>query len=93
MQDDAKATQPDPKTAEAYRKAARDLHEIEGECEIDEGAAIGISDDGGAYVQAWVWVSDEEAGICSTPGCGNLLDDGEGYDGECGSCADKESDL
>jgi hypothetical protein len=39
-------------------------------------------------VQAWVWVGNSEAGLCN---CGNTLDDGEGYDGMCGSCADRES--
>jgi dsDNA-binding SOS-regulon protein len=28
--------------------------------------------------------------ICSTPGCGNSTADGEGWDGKCGSCADKD---
>ncbi len=46
-----------------YREAAKSLHEVEGEVEIDSDAIVSISDDPGAYVQAWVWVSDEEAGI------------------------------
>lgn len=27
--------------------------------------------------------------ICDTEGCGNRLDDGEGWDGRCGDCADR----
>lgn len=27
--------------------------------DIDEGAPVSISDDNGAYVQAWLWVEDE----------------------------------
>lgn len=50
-------------TAEAYREAAKREHQHEGECEIDAGAIVSQSDDEGAYVAAWVWVNDEEAGI------------------------------
>ena len=45
----------------AYRRAARAEYEREGEVEIDDNAVISRGDDAGAYVQAWVWVSDEEA--------------------------------
>lgn len=33
----------------------------EGECEIDDSAivSIGCGDDNGAYVQAWVWISND----------------------------------
>lgn len=31
----------------------------------------------------------ELAETCRTPGCGNSLDDGEGWDGFCGTCADR----
>jgi hypothetical protein len=44
--------------------AARSQYQSEGEIEIDDNAkhtrAEGNPDDG-AFVQAWVWVSDEEA--------------------------------
>lgn len=42
-------------------------------------------EDDGCYVMAWVWVDNEN--IC--PECGKANNDGEGYDGLCGSCADK----
>ena len=45
---------------EAYRSKAREIYQVEGECEIDDAAEVSISDSGGAYVQAWVWVSDED---------------------------------
>jgi hypothetical protein len=33
---------------------------------------------------------DEDLDTCTTPGCGNSTADGEGWDGKCGSCADKD---
>lgn len=39
-----------------YRSAARRLWHEEGSIEVDEAAAVSLSEDGGAYVQAWVWV-------------------------------------
>ncbi len=44
-----------------YTKAAKRLHESEGEIEVDDGARVSRGDDPGAYVQAWVWVPDDEA--------------------------------
>ena len=46
--------------AEAYRRAAKALHEVEGEIEIDRGATVSFGGDGGAYVAAWVWVADTD---------------------------------
>jgi hypothetical protein len=43
-----------------YRDAAKELFHREGEIEIDPGAPVSKGDDEGAYVQAWVWVSDYE---------------------------------
>jgi len=43
----------------------------------------------------WVAFNDDEPlyEYCRRSGCGVALDDGEGYDGLCGNCADKaESD-
>ena len=47
-------------TIAEYVQAAKNKHEHEGEVEIDDGARISRSSDGGAYVQAWVWVDDDE---------------------------------
>lgn len=51
-------------TDEAMRNAARAVYEVEGSVEIDEDAPISRDADNtdkGAYVQAWVWVYDEDA--------------------------------
>ena len=48
---------------EQYRAAAKARWEREGEIEIDDEAAVSIGDDGGAYIQAWVWVRDSDHGI------------------------------
>jgi hypothetical protein len=41
----------------AYRDAAPTR---EGELEVDDNAIVSVSEDGGAYVMAWVWVSDDD---------------------------------
>lgn len=46
-----------------YVRAARDKHHRDGEIEVDEDACISKGDDPGAYVQAWVWVYAEDAGV------------------------------
>lgn len=51
---------------EKYVAAAQRRHQDEGTLEIDEGATVsdsGDSEEGGCYVQAWVWVTDEDAGV------------------------------
>jgi hypothetical protein len=53
------ADEADPVTV-AYRAQAREEYHREGEVEIDDNAVVSVSDDGGAYVSAWVWVYDEE---------------------------------
>jgi hypothetical protein len=70
---------------DAYRGA---VYTKDGEVERDCDAEVSIGDDCGAYVQVWQWVDAADAGICSEcglPGANN----GEGYDGLCGNCADK----
>lgn len=52
----------DEEREERFRDAARDAHGTDGEIEIDDGADVSESDSG-AYVQAWVWVSNEDAGL------------------------------
>jgi hypothetical protein len=49
---------------EAYRTAARRQYQREGEIEVQDNAVISRSSDPGdpgAYVQAWVWVYEEDA--------------------------------
>ncbi len=45
-----------------YREAAFE-HQRDGEIEVDEGAVVSLGADDGAYVQAWLWVSNREAGV------------------------------
>lgn len=59
-----------------YREAADTKWGREGECEIDDGAVVSVSDDDGAYVAAWVWISDEEAGIRREPDIDEDPDEG-----------------
>ena len=46
---------------EWYVKRATDTLYRGGELEIDSDAQVSNGDDAGAYVQAWVWVPDDEA--------------------------------
>ncbi len=48
-------------TLKQYRDAAKHLYECEGETEFDDKPTVSKSTDGGAYVQAWVWIYDDEA--------------------------------
>jgi len=82
---------PDPVHA-AYRAAAVEIYEREGSVEIDADATVSPGDDLGAYVAAWVWVGDDDAGICRECGEPNA-DNGEGWDGMCGNCADAAEDA
>jgi hypothetical protein len=41
---------------EDYVTVAKKMHHNDGTLEIDEGAAVSMGNDPGAYVQAWVWV-------------------------------------
>jgi len=43
-----------------YVDAARDEHECEGSMEFDDEPKVSRSDDGGAYVQCWVWVPESD---------------------------------
>ena len=74
----------DRSTAGQFRELAKKEYEREGTLEIDEGAAVSLGDDGGAYVAAWVWVYGE---VCRT--CGIVFKNGGGYNGECEGCAGK----
>jgi hypothetical protein len=46
-----------------YRQAAHEVHHRDGELEIDDDAVVSVSEEAGAYVQAWVWVTDADAGV------------------------------
>jgi hypothetical protein len=80
----------DPDVLAAYRAAARELHQDDGTCEIDDGATVSMGDDPGAYVQAWVWVPNAEAGLHDCDGCGiRFVEGDDSYCGTCPDCADK----
>lgn len=52
----------DASAVAAYQQGAEALAS-DGEIEVDDEAAVSIGTDGGAYVQAWLWVSDAAAGL------------------------------
>lgn len=61
INDVVRETLEDPKLLN-YRYAARKLYEEEGVIEVDACDPVSlVSDDGGAWVAAWLWVSDDEA--------------------------------
>jgi hypothetical protein len=43
-----------------YIEAAKRLWHDDGQIEIDDHPAVSDGADGGAYVMAWVWVSDDD---------------------------------
>ena len=47
----------------AFQRAADEHYGRDGELEIDDGAVVSRGDDAGAYVLAWRWVTDREAGL------------------------------
>lgn len=53
----------DPENAEVYRSAADEKFARDGEIEFDDDAVVSLGDDPGAYVQGWIWVDNETAGI------------------------------
>lgn len=65
----------------------RDAVATDDDLSVDADAVISEGNDGGAWVMSWTWITDGEADLCSE--CSGSLDDGEGYDGMCGDCADK----
>jgi hypothetical protein len=78
------------------RDAYRNAVETSDELEVDDDAIVSMGADPGAWVHAWVWVTNERAGIeededenvCRT--CGEEYPEGgDGFDGECPDCADK----
>ena len=47
------------KGLEAFRAHAREKHNDDGNLEVDETAVVSVSEDGGAYVAAWIWIPEE----------------------------------
>lgn len=48
---------------EKYRTAAQERYSRDGELEIDDEAVVSPGDDPGAYVMAWRWIYNSDAGI------------------------------
>ena len=51
---------PNSATEQRYINAARDQWHRDGEVEIDDDAKVSRGESSGAYVQAWVWVYDDQ---------------------------------
>ncbi len=75
---------------QAFIDAAQDKYDREGEIEIDDEATVSISDDNGAYVQAWVFVRDTDTDLPCCEECACRLEDGKCP--ECGEEADEEDE-
>ncbi|RWI35511.1 hypothetical protein [Mesorhizobium sp.] len=77
----------------AWREKAFELYEQEGEVEIDhqgDDSNFISSSDEGAYVMAWVWVSNEAMGIHTCENC-NAEWTADEMDGEiCKQCVAQE---
>lgn len=69
--------EPTDPTEKAYVEAAKRIHTDEGTVEVDDNAIVSISEDGGAYVSAWVWVYNDQADVCDD--CGTV----RRADGQC----------
>jgi len=46
-----------------YIEAARRIWGKDGAIEFDDEPGVSVSEEGGAYVEAWVWVYDDDAGV------------------------------
>jgi len=49
--------------SDLHRKYREAISSIDGKMEIDDDAIVSIGADDGAYIMAWVWVTNEDAGI------------------------------
>lgn len=68
-----------------FLEAAREEHGEEGLCEIDSDAVVSDSDDG-AYVEAWVWVYNDQVGeVCSNADCMAFADADDAFCAACGT--------
>lgn len=83
-----------PENALWAERAGDLMFGTDGEIEAQgDGSFLVSKGDEGAYVMAWVWVSNEDMGVCrecgAVPGTAEYGTVGDGYDGLCPSCADK----
>lgn len=79
--------------AGGWADKARETYGRDGEIEVDEGAVVSHGEDPGAYVMAWLWVTEDEMGISAEcEGCSERHPTGVLEDGFCPSCADDEDE-
>lgn len=71
---------------DSWRSAAEGQHGCDGEVEIDHDAIVSISEDGGAYVQAWVYVDGANCSVCD-----ELCSKPPGQKAVCEDCSAEES--
>lgn len=70
---------------------AREIYGEDGKVEVDGDAVVSHGDDPGAYVMAWVWVTEDEMGISKEcEGCFERHPVGVLEDGLCPACCDDE---
>lgn len=72
----------DDRMQREVRERARELVGEDGELEIDEDAAVSWSSDGGAYIQGWVWIYDDDLFANRR----RIVLELETANGICGSC-------
>lgn len=76
---------------EPYRAVAQD--QAHDELEIDADAVVSAGADPGAWVHAWIWITNTEAGVVNDDKCRDCSEEyaqgGDGYNGRCPDCADK----
>lgn len=53
----------DKKAEQADLQAYRDAVETDDELKVDADAVVSPGDDPGAWVMAWIWITNEQAGI------------------------------
>ncbi len=77
--------------ADPWRAAAQE--QADDELEIDEDAVVSNGDDEGAWVHAWIWITDEQAGRFTCEECSGVFTLDRRYcsvEGICDECAAKE---
>jgi hypothetical protein len=79
--------------ADPYRAAAQE--DADDELEVDDDAAVSPGEDPGAWVQAWIWITDEEAGRFTCEECSGVFTLDRRHcsiEGICDECAQKDDE-
>ncbi len=72
MTDQNAAVVREPATPNEIERA-RDDHEVVGEIEIDDDALVSRTPGGGTWVQAWVWIQNEDGEDATAPSALDLI--------------------